>query len=309
MSPIKKILYTVVIGLFFSSICSFLLSKGLKKYHEKLNRKYETAFIDTANYDLLFVGSSRVLNNMNPKIIDSITNLKSFNAGAYGANLYESKFIIESYLEKHPSPKSIFLGVDLFSFNTKNKLFNYTYYLPFSENKNIASVLKSLDHNTSLYKYFPFLQLGDYDDFAKTNAIKGLLSQKELNENQKEYQGFISLGKEILDTNKLNIPAETVLIDSIGINSLNEILAICKKRNIKLQMFYAPEYKAMWQKKVTNASAIFSMIDSFAIKNKLSFFRYDRTEICNNPKYFYNVRHLNNEGAAVFSEIVAKDLK
>ena len=309
MSPIKKLLFSLLIGLFFSSVCSFWLSNGLNKYYTELHKKLKSTFVDSTNYDLLFVGSSRVMNNVNPKIIDSITTLKSFNAGTSGANVYESKVIIESYLENHPAPKSIYVGLDLFSFNTKNKLFNYTYYLPFTENKKLVSELNLLDHNTTLYKYLPFLQLADYDDYAKTNAIKGILSKKELIQNQTEYKGFVSLGNEVLDTSNLIIGGETVVIDLVGENTLNEILLLCKKRNIKLSFFYAPEYKAMWQKKVTNAQFVFSMIDSFSQKNNIAFLRYDTIQICNNPLYFNNVRHLNNEGANMFSEIFAKDIK
>ncbi len=308
MNPVKKLLYALIIALLCSTVYSFLLSKGLNKYYAEQNRKYENTFLDTTNYDLLFVGSSRVQNNINPKQIDRITNLKSFNAGTNGANLFESKVILESYLEKHPAPKYLFLGIDLFSFNTKNKLFNYTYYIPFSENKNVANELKLLDHNTSFYKYFPFLQLADYDDYAKTNSLKGLLNKKDLVENQDEYHGFIALGNNVLDTNKLNIPTETILVDKTGLNCLSDILSICKKRNMGLKLFYAPEYKAMWQKKVTNASIIFNKIDSFALSNNIQFLRYDTLQICNNPNYFNNVRHLNNEGANAFSNIIAKDI-
>jgi hypothetical protein len=309
MPPIKKLIYALLIGLLLSSICSFLLSKGLKKYYVEQNNKYEKTFIDTTNYDILFVGSSRVHNNINPKIVDSITNLKSFNAGTDGANLFEGKVILESYLEKHLAPKTVFLCVDLFSFNTKNKLFNYTYYLPFAENKKIASVLSSLDHNTSLYKYFPFLQIADYDDYAKTNALKGFLGKSEISNNQFEYNGFVSLGNESLQTDKINIPTEKVAIDTAGLNSLEVIFALCKKNNIKLQLFYAPEYKAMWQKKVTNATEVFDIMNAFAIKNQLQFKRYDSSEICSNPEYFHNVRHLNNDGANVFSALIAAEIK
>lgn len=309
MSPIKKLIYSLLIGLLLSSICSFVLSNGLKKYYEVLNKKNENIFISNTKYDVLFVGSSRVQNNINPKQIDSVTNLKSFNAGTNGANLFESKTIIEGYLENHPAPSHIYLGIDLFSFNTKNKLFNYTNYLPVSKNNTIASVLNSLDHNANMYNYLPFLQMADYDDYAKTNAVKGFLSKKEIGENQNVYNGFISLGLETLDTNKLNVKTETVLIDTVGINALNEIKMICLKQNIKLKLFYAPEYKSMWQKKVTNTSAVFKLIDSISQKNNIEFLRYDTVDICNNPKYFSNVRHLNNEGAAVFSTLIATDIK
>jgi hypothetical protein len=309
MSPIKKLLLSLIIGLFVSSIFSILVNMGLKKYYVHLNKKLTTVLIEDKNYDLLFVGSSRVYNNVDPKIVDSVTKLTSFNAGTNGANLFESKMIIESYLEKHPAPKYIFLGLDLFSFNTSNKLFNYTYYLPYAENNKIYTVLNSMDHNARLYRFIPFLQIADYDDYAKTNAINGFLSKTEFSLSQKEYKGFISLGKDVLDTKNLNLPIEKVLIDTNGINYLSDILSVCKKNNINLKLFYAPEYKGMWQKKVTNASNVFNMIDSFSQKNDLSFYRYDTMKVFDNPSLFYNIRHLNYQGSTVFSEIVANEVK
>ena len=99
-----------------------------------------------------------------------------------------------------------------------------------------------------------------------------------------------------------------MLIDTNGTKYLNDIQSICKQNKIQLMLIYAPEYKTMWQSKVSNAKIIFNTIDSFALKNQISFLRYDANEICENPNYFYNVRHLNTTGSSIFSVIVANDI-
>lgn len=308
MGPVKKLSVSLITGILFSSVISMLVSKGSKKYSVHINNKFTTLFIDTSYYDILFVGSSKVHSNINPKVIDSLTKLKSFNAGMDGANMYEFKTIIDAYLAQHPSPKYIVLGIDLFSFNIPRNLFNYTYYLPYFKNKKIDSVLRQNEHYTGLYKFAPFMRITEFDDYTKSNAFKGFAGKTEISPGQIEYKGFLSLENEGLANKTINIPEEKMHIDSNAVKYLSQIVEECKKRDIMLVFCYAPEYKTMWQNKISNPKEVFNLITEIAVKNKIEFFRDDSLELCNNPDLFYNVRHLNTKGANIYSAILARNI-
>ena len=308
MNPVKKIVIAFFITVFCCSVAAYFVDAGLKKYLVHTDNKFNTLFVETTPYDILFVGSSRTHSNIDPSVIDSITKLNSYNAGMDGANMYEFKTIIDGYLKIHPGPRYLVMNIDLFSFDTRRKLFNYTYYLPYYKNEKIDSVLKDNKHYAAMYRYMTFFLLSELDDYAKSNAVRGFRHQTEIPPGRITYKGYLSTPNELLDTAHISIPAETMTIDIKAINDLDEIIQTCKTKHIKLIFTYAPEYRSMWQKNVTNAAGVFAVISNIATKNQISFFRYDSSEICNHPNLFYNVRHLDRKGSLQFSAMLATDI-
>jgi len=298
----------LITGILLSSVISIWVGNGSKKYSVHINNKFTSLFIDTAYYDILFVGSSRVHSGINPRVVDSLTQLKSFNGGMDGANMYEFKTIIDAYFAQHPAPRYLVLGIDLFSFDIARNLFNYTYYLPYYKNKKIDSVLRQNGHYTGIYEFVPFMRITELDDYTKSNAFKGFAGKTEIGPGQIEYKGFLSLENEGLDTAVITIAEEKMHVDTNAVNCLSRVIEECKKRNTRLIFSYAPEYKAMWQNKINNAREVFDLIAAIAKKDQIDFFRDDSLDLCNNPDLFYNVRHLNAKGAGIYSAIVARNI-
>lgn len=308
MKPLNRLWLALLIALLFCSAGAYVVRKGLKKYLVHTDDKLNSILVDTTAYEILFVGSSRTHSNIDPKIVDSITGLRSYNAGFDGANMYEFKTLIDGYLQKHRSPTFLVLNIDLFSFDTRRKLFNYTNYLPYSSNASIDSVLCQNEHYSIMYRYLPFFYLSELDDFSKRNAVKGWRGATELAQGAIRYKGFLSLGTSVLDTTGIHIPKETMRIDTGAVSDLQKIIHLCKQEKINLFFTYAPEYRAMWQRNVTNAEFVFDKINGIAANDHIPFLRYDTVTLCNNAAWFYNVRHLNLYGARLFSAMIANDI-
>jgi hypothetical protein len=118
-----------------------ILSKGLRKFEVHKTEKFQHLLADSAYHDILFLGSSKIHTSVNPLVIDSVCNADSYNAGIEGSNLFESYYVLKGYLEKHRPPEYIFLSLDLFSFDLSYKVFNYTIYLNYIDNKEINKML------------------------------------------------------------------------------------------------------------------------------------------------------------------------
>ena len=171
MNAFYKIILSLIIAFGAVVVANKIVSEGNKRYSIHNHQKLEFIINDTTYCDILFIGSSRVHTSINPKVIDSITGLRSFNAGIEGAGFTEFKMIFETYLLSHPAPKKIILGLDDDSFDTSFKFLNYTSYLDFLHNPVVDTTLSNNGFLIFPYKLFPPLKIIELDDVSKRNAI------------------------------------------------------------------------------------------------------------------------------------------
>ena len=289
----------------------WILSEGLRKFEVHETERFQHLLVDSANHDILFLGSSKIHTSTNPRVIDSICNVDSYNAGIEGSNLFESYYMLKGYLEKHKSPEFIFLSLDLFSFDLSYKIFNYTIYLNYIDNKAINRMLAENGHPTFAYKYFPFLMLSDLDDYSRGNALKGFAGKTEILPGDFQYKGFLSNTAVTItnDTSALVKPVDTLKIDPQAVVLLSEIISNCKERNIRLFLLYCPEYRSGLQKAYVNSGQVFHFMDSTAKVNRIGFLRHDSLSICNDPTLFANMGLLNRHGDEVFSRLWAEEIQ
>ena len=310
-----KLLYKILLICFLIYLMSFaiywVLSTGLRKFEVHKTEKFQHLLADATYHDVLFLGSSKIHTGVNPRVIDSICHVDSYNAGIEGSNLYESYYMLKGYLEKHRSPEYIFLSLDLFSFDFSYKIFNYTVYLNHIDNKATNNMLAENGHPTFAYKLFPFLILSDLDDYSRGNALKGFSGKTEMLPGDFHYKGFLSnTGVTIIkDTSDFVKPLDTLKMDPNASVLLNEIISICKAGNLKLFFLYCPEFRSGLQKAYVNSAQVFHFLDSTAKINGLTFLRHDSLTICNNPTLFANMGHLNRDGAEVYTRLFAEEIQ
>jgi hypothetical protein len=282
---------------------------GLNKYNNHSTARLTEILDKNTYYDILFIGSSRTHTSINPRIIDRICKVSSYNAGIEGGNLFEFKMIYNAFLQNHPSPKLLILTIDLSSFDLQKKFFNYTQYFPFLNNKVIDSTLSNNGHNTMPQKIVPFLSITDFDDYSRSNAIKGLTGEgAQIAEGEFQYKGYLSNTNNFISSIKTSKAISQIAVGEDAIKDLKDILEICKKNNTRLIFTYAPEFNFELQKQLSNSKQIFAMISRIAKENNIEYMRGDSLSICRDPKLFVNFGHLNTKGAAEYSEILAKDL-
>jgi hypothetical protein len=308
MRPLKKITVAVVLSAVMCSFFWLLLKTGLRKYNQDAYKRFDVLFTDTAAYDILFIGSSRTHSGINPLIVDSITKLKSYNAGVDGANIYECKTIMQAFFQNHQPPNCIVLNVDFFSFNTQQPLFNYTSYLPYVKNKIIDSVLTENSQYNIMQRAVPFLLTTQFNDDSKIKAAQGFFGKTDISKNTISYKGYQALPDKYIQNDSIVLIPDVAKIDKRGEKCLDEIINLCRQKKVKLIFVYPPEYKKMWQNHVSNAGDVFTYVTTAAQLNNISFYRYDTLPFNKNNRLFYNVRHLNNKGASLFSQVIAKDI-
>jgi hypothetical protein len=310
MNVYLRILFTIGLAAFALFFANTLLSKGMRNFDRHDYQKLHEIFKGNNDYDVLFIGSSRVHTAINPKVIDSITGLSTYNAGLDGSGLPEFKMIFDAFVASHNTPKAIVLTLDLDSFDELYKFFNYNSYLEFLDNKIVEKTLSNNGFRTTPFKLFPFLRITQMDDIAKRNAILGLRDKEAAEVTGFQYKGYLSNGNDCihprLDTlykmRHLEIQSQSVAL-------LNSMIQSCREKKIQLLFTYSTEYNFRTQGYVDNAKEIFNFMNSIAKVNNLDFYRDDSLNICFEKCLFANYAHLNNSGAFQYSVIMAKRLQ
>jgi hypothetical protein len=311
IKPLPRIGIVVAVTAICCQLLFTTMSRELTQYTNHVTERLTELLRNKTNHDLLFIGSSRTHTNIYPKVFDDSLGVNSYNAGIEGGNLLVFNMILDAYLRNHPPPKHLVLTLDLHSFSLKNKIFNYADYLPYLDNVVIDSTLSANGFNTSLQKIVPFVRLTDYDDFSKNIAWEHWQGKRhqQIPKADFQYKGYLSnTEKYITAIKEPELIYEMEIADS-AIVYLNKIIQTCKRRNIGLIFTYAPEFRLGLQKQIKNAPKILAVMENIARQNQIPFFRDDRLAICDNPKLFANNGHLNKQGAAIYSAILAQQLK
>ena len=77
--------------------------------------KYDRFFRSTAEYDAVFIGSSRTFRNIDPFVFDSITELTSFNFGVEEVGCPFNYYLTSKIIDSNKSNQIKYLIVELFS--------------------------------------------------------------------------------------------------------------------------------------------------------------------------------------------------
>ena len=285
-----------------------LFTVGYGTYYGHNLARLNEIFLGRTNYDVLFVGSSRTHTSIDPRIVDSITNKRSFNAGVEGGNILEFLMTFKGYLVHHPAPKLLVLTIDVTSFNLKRKFFNYSEYYNVLQNSVVDSILSANGVPTFVAKYFPPYRLIQLDDITKRNAFRGFRGQQELEKDQITYKGFLSNHYNCVDS-AVKYPIEKVEINNKAVAYFAEIMGECRKRHINVMLTYAPEYRFRLQRSFSNPSLTFILIDSLSKKYSVPFYRDDRLSLCDVGCFFANYGHLNTSGALEYSAILGARIR
>ncbi len=306
MNKYLRIIIILAISFLVLTLLNKAYQKGHVKYYQHETERINMLLNKEVNYDILFIGSSRMHVHYNIKVIDSVTKLTAYNFGVEGGNLLETNMWMQVYLQSHKAPRAIVLDLPVFAFDIERRpFFNPTIYFPYLSNDIIYGTIAGYK-KIGLYKYLPFLELMEVDDYNKFNALRGWGGSREELASHFTYHGYADNGSNILKPST-NPPRDTssYKISETGRKLLNEIIESCRKRNIKLILSYSPEY---YDTDYSKRADFFSYVSNTALKNDLAFFDYRTSRICHDSTLFANPGHLNKYGADIFSKDVAQKI-
>jgi len=309
----KSKIFLIIVLTTLLCVCTALVWRyGFGHYYQYSFKKLDHIFADTTSDDILLLGNSFTFYGINPRPIDSVTGMKTYNVGLGGAEIAEMKFLLDSYIKHHPAPQYLVLQIHTSSL-IESDLNNLLVYL-FHKKANVTDELLKANNLDPIgfRRLVPFYKFFYMDDFNRTNSLKGLLGINQGGKMAKFYSGFLKM-KSSVDKipNFFELKAVRKNRDSTfikGRKTLSEISKTCSDHNIKLIIVYPPLPFSMENNEILS-DEIHSQIAKAIPDRNYILLDYSTNKILHSPQYFVDNTHLNHTGITLFSEQLAMDLK
>ncbi|MGH1364546.1 MAG: hypothetical protein ACRBF0_13380 [Calditrichia bacterium] len=266
-----------------------------------------THSIKTDRSELLIMGSSRANRHYVPDILEKELKMTCYNAGVQGQYLIFHTALQKMILKRH-KPKHIILNIDegwLYeSEESYKRLADLQPY--YSDFETELKPILTLDSKFNTYK----LLFSSY----QTNSTLAH-SVKYFFLPQQDYKGyrplFIKMKKPLpRKTKPINsqmIKEDIQKIDTTFVRMFEEFINNAKTNNVNLIFTISPHLKQANALKVNKS---LDLMKSMAVEQGIPLidFSDDKTFI-EQYHLFYDPLHLNNDGATIFSKLLADTLK
>lgn len=279
------ILTTVISDVVFGSVADVITqNKGLTK------QSYIMA--GQENYDVFFVGSSRAHRHYDTPFISDSLGLKSFNAGEDGRGLSYQYPLLSAYLNNR-TPRLVVLEVSPEISGKWNERISMLYPLARKYNE-ITDVAQLIDRYN---KYYLMSNLYRYNSNL-TSEIRGIRNPFTI-----EKLGFDPLPvakapKGTFEDNSIRRYQST--IDTIECRILNDLISMCKSKNVTLVGIISPIYGKIERN---------NTVDSIFMSNGIMLIDNSSYRLPLEPNdYFKDATHLNVRGAREYTKYVMHQL-
>lgn len=257
-----------------------------------------TYAIEGTHAEGLIMGSSRASHHFVTDSLTSINKMPFYNSGKDGQSIFYHYAILKCVLERY-TPKVIVL--DLLSDELYEKTESYdrlSELLPYCRDH------AGLDFVTSLRG--PFEQFKMKSQIYPFNSLLISIASgnSSLSKNRfVEQNGYLPLFGEFKGDLDSPEPEKIMKIDPNKLAIYHSFIKECQSHNIKLYITISPYLKLLPENSSTK------MIQEIAEKNKIPFYNYSNDEhFVQHSNFFWDQGHLNNEGAILFTQLIAKDI-
>lgn len=299
MQKIKRFM-----ALFLSLLCVFLLCNAIlrPKDDESLVVADDFARQPKNSIDLLFLGSSRAIMNINPAEIYLQTGVASYVYGATGQPIWNSYYYLKEALNTQ-KPKVVALEMGMTSFAEE-----YAEYKFIVKNnlglRNLINRIQSAFASapeklrTDIILGFPVYH-NRYEELTLTDISLGLINPTICYKGYTPSSNVVPLIK--AEDKSLGTPFK---IPPKNLIYLQKIAELCCKKGIKLVLFATPDAVTEVTQWSDMCASIEKAIDDFALQNNIQFISLDNQDKAIGLDYaadFRDERHLNTVGSAKIS--------
>jgi len=241
------------------------------------------------NYDVVFLGSSRINNHLVPKVFND-NGYKTFNFGITRSRLEESALMLKMMVERNYKIKNLILQVDININTDDHSEAIRSLFMPYLHwSKTIRDHYRTIPEYNQLL-YIPFYRYMHYD--ARIGFREMYYSLIHKRTNALENEGFNPL---VSNQHPL-IPADLSKYAPKRNKSYEEIKKICLANHINLIAITTPMCMETINRDYFNhLNEIYPEIRRF--ENAVT-----------DDKYFSTCGHMNKDGATEFTKIVFNTL-
>ena len=243
--------------------------------------------------NVIIMGSSRAWVHYNPRILDSVLCINSYNLGINGSQMNRQIQKYDLYQKYNRKPFLIIQNIDLWSLDYTVG-YEREQFFPYFWNRHVRSGIMKTEPFSLLEKYVPLYRydLLSIPHFSPKSLEKGYHGM-DLPWNGKAYMDQDSIFFEPNDTT---------------VKMFDDYLFRTKKQGIKVLFVYTPLFKGA-KNKIKNLGEMYSFYQKYADKYDIQILDFMNMDICNDTTYFYNAMHLNTKGSDIFTDSLANSIK
>lgn len=283
-----------------------VMYRGIRSNEVGEFAKLKTLFVDKNDYDLLYIGTSRCETSFNPPIIDSITGLRSFNAGIMGSGFPMQSDILKAYLVHSKPPRFVVINADIYDLDRENEINQFPRYFAFLENDALRKGLRIHDKRIEYFRWFAPYTLAYLNDRYRYAAARGFTGHT-IAFDRSFVAGFVPAERDL--TSQFEQLRDTFFVT--GIDSakadLQRLIDVCMQNGIQPILVASPSSIEIIQR-LDDLDAPTEALTDIATRNRIPFLNYVLDSLAYDRSFFADPNHLNNRGAELFSRKVGKDL-
>ena len=256
------------------------------------------------NSDVLIMGSSRAYVQFNPRILDSILHVNSYNLGCNGRPVDAQLVKYRIYRQKqHTKPRLIIYELYPGSMDTSNR-YEKIQFLPHLRDPRLWAATHTMEQFSLADGFIPCWRFLNYkkDILAILNG-KSYFCQPE----NTLYKGFLDYDKSWDGSALAKIDTIYYQKDPQIIKQFEQFLDECERDSIRVVFVMAPYYIGA-TRKMHDAEGMRRMFHQLAAPHDIPVLDYTHDILCYDTAYFYNATHLNRTGATMFTTQLAHDI-
>ncbi|HEX2921527.1 MAG TPA: hypothetical protein VHO50_10225 [Bacteroidales bacterium] len=268
-------------------------------FSQKSGKQYRTTYIlEEVKTDILIMGSSRANHHYHPDTFENELGISFYNAGRDGNFIFYHYAILQSVLKRY-TPKIVILDIlrdefsaDQISYDRLSSLLPYYHDHP--EIRPVVELRSPYERIKMFSSIYPY----NSSIFTIIGGNLGIGS-----EIGRENKGYVSINRTMSGSDQENINEPAREIDPRKVAVFESFTEECIASGVRLFIICSPYYKS-----AANVETL-EIAENIAKKHNIPFFDFS-----NEPAFkgrndlFADYWHLNNDGAKVFSSIIAKEV-
>lgn len=307
----KFIIKSLGLGLLILSLAialDYMISMGLRRTDCYRYQVFNEIFKDNLDYDMLIMGNSRGFSHFNPRIIDSICHVNSYDLGlgGYAINAQISEY--HCYKAHNGVPKTIVQQVDFMTLNMEEDIrhqHDSERFFPTVYDKTMRKELRQLGYGF-WELYCPLYRYNGYQKVIKDGLLEFLRIRHYVE--RSTYKGFSPERGKWNGKNAASMDSINTLMNERAVALFERYLDECKKDGVYVLLVNSPVY-SQTTKKVRNLDKLNHYFDSIAQKYGFKYLNYtENYPLCDDTLNFCVSVHMNPEATDRFSTDFANDL-
>jgi hypothetical protein len=257
-----------------------------------------TNAVDSTLSDIIIFGSSRATHHYVPEIFENRMHYSYYNAGRDGNSVLYSYAIFKTITKRY-NPKQIIVDISprelgYFADEYARLSILLPYYKYHPEIRSIVNLRGPLEEFKLISAIYPFNSM----------IIQIVIGNLEYNkERDIEIKGYLPIYKTLKNATIDTLENSTIPLDENKILAIKDMISTCNQKKIHLIFVYSP----IWQ--INLGSSYDTIFYQLCMENGIDYLDMSNHKtFIDNPDFFADQNHLNNEGARVFSEMLVEKI-